>query len=362
MKRTPLWELHKEKGAKLVPFAGFEMPLQYEGIIKEHKWVREKVGLFDVSHMGEIEITGPRALEFVSYITSNDPKALEEYGVQYSLFVNHRGGIVDDLLVYRLPDRFLLVVNASNTDKDFEWVKSHLFKDGVEARNLSDSVAELALQGPEAQKVLEPLCDIDLEKIGYYKAAKCKLLGKEVLISRTGYTGEDGFEIYLELEDGIPVARKLLENPSVKMAGLGARDTLRLEMGYCLYGNDIDDDTSPWEARLGWVVKLDKGDFVGRDVLIKQKEEGIKRYRVGFITKRKGAVPRPHQSISREGKEIGQVTSGTFSPSLSLGIGMGYVSKEFSKKGTEIEIEIRNALEKAEIVSLPFYKEGTVRK
>lgn len=362
MKRTPLWELHREKGAKFVPFADFEMPLQYEGIIKEHRWVRQKVGLFDVSHMGEIEITGPRSLEFVSYIISNNPALLEIFGIQYSVFVNHKGGIVDDLLVYRLPDHFLLVINATNIEKDFKWVKSHLFKEGVEAKNLSDSIAELALQGPDAQKVLQPLVDIDLENINYYHAAECKVFGVDALISRTGYTGEDGFEIYLEPKDGIPIAKKLLENPSVKMIGLGARDTLRFEMGYCLYGNDIDDDTSPWEARLGWVVKMDKGDFVGKDALIKQKEKGIKKYRVGFITEKKSAIPRPHQSIFSSGNDIGHVTSGTFSPSLNQGIGMGYVLKEFSKRGTKIEIEIRGHREKAEIVSLPFYKMGTVRK
>ncbi len=340
MKKTPLWKFHVEMGAKMVPFAGFEMPIQYEGIIKEHRWVREHAGLFDVSHMGEIEVKGPRALEFVSYTTSNDPSKLEPYQVQYSLFLNDRGGIVDDLLVYRLEDRFLLVVNASNIEKDFVWLKDHEFSDGVVIENHSDSYAELALQGPKAQEVLQSYVNIDLERVEYYYSARCKVMGFDALISRTGYTGEDGFEVYLKPEEAIPVAKKLLENPLVKLVGLGARDTLRLEMGYCLYGNDIDDEISPWEARLGWIVKLDKGDFVGKEALIKKKEEGIHSYRVGFVAERKGAVPRHHQSIFYGDDRIGHVTSGTFSPSLSIGIGMGYVSKEFSKKGTNLDIEI----------------------
>jgi len=362
LKKTPLNEAHKKLGARMVPFAGFEMPVLYRSIIDEHLWVREKAGLFDVSHMGEIEVKGPRALEFVSYITSNDPARLELFQVQYSTFLKDDGGIIDDLLVYRLEDGFLLVVNASNTEKDYNWVMEHKFSEGVTIRNLSDEVGELALQGPLAEEVLQPLTDIDLSKMGYYRAARGKVMGKDALVSRTGYTGEDGFEIYLTPEDTEEVFWKLLESDQVKPAGLGARDTLRLEMGYCLYGNDIDESTNPLEAGLRWIVAFDKGDFIGKEALLRIKESGIRRKRVGFITEAPGAIPRQHQKIYREEEAVGEVTSGTFSPSLKRGIGMGYVPREMAKRGTKLAVEIRGKKEVAEIVSMPFYKEGTVKK
>lgn len=363
LKRTPLYDAHVKLGAKIVEFGGFEMPVQYSSIIEEHKWVRSKAGLFDVSHMGEIEITGPRALEFVSYITSNDPAKLEDFQVQYSALLTEKGTFVDDILVYRLPDRFLLVVNASNTDKDFDWIMAHKFADGVEVKNLSDEYAELALQGPVAEQVLQRITDIDLSKMGYYHSGYGKVLDKDALISRTGYTGEDGFEIYLDPPDVEEVFWKLLDMEEVKPAGLGARDTLRLEMGYCLYGNDIDETTNALEAGLKWIVAFDKPDFIGKKALLEIKERGVTRRRVGFETERRGAVPRHGQRIlDDDGNEIGHVTSGTFSPSLKKGIGMGYVAKGHWKRGTEINIEIRNRLEKAVIVKMPFYKEGTVKK
>ncbi len=363
LKRTLLYDAHVKLGAKMVEFGGFEMPVQYTSILEEHRWVRSKAGLFDVSHMGEIEVTGPRALEFVSYITANDPARLDVFQVQYSAFLTEKGTFVDDILVYRLPDRFLLVVNASNTDKDFEWVKSHQFKDGVEVKNLSSDYGELALQGPVAEKVLQRITDIDLSKMGYYWAGFGKVLGKDALISRTGYTGEDGFEIYLPPSEVEEVFWKLLDMEEVKPAGLGARDTLRLEMGYCLYGNDIDETTNALEAGLKWIVGFHKPDFIGKKALLEIKEKGITRKRVGFETERRGAVPRHGQKIlDADGNEIGHVTSGTFSPSLRKGIGMGYVKKEFARRGTEINIEIRNRAEKAVIVRMPFYKEGTVKK
>ncbi len=362
LKKTPLNEAHKKLGAKMVSFGGYEMPVMYRGIIDEHLWVRQKAGLFDVSHMGEIEIRGPRALEFVSYITSNDPAKLAEFQVQYSTFLTEEAGIVDDLLVYRLEDYFLLVVNAANIDKDYKWVMEHKFPSGVEVINRSDEVGELALQGPLAEEVLQPLTDIDLSKIGYYWAARGHVLGKKALISRTGYTGEDGFEIYLDPKDIEEVFWALLENENVKPAGLGARDTLRLEMGYCLYGNDIDETTNPIEARLQWIVAMDKENFVGKKALLEIKKKGIERKRVGFVMKEERAIPRHGQKIYSDNEEIGFVTSGTFAPSLKVGIGMGYVKLDYSKKGTEFKVDIRGRRATAEVVSMPFYKQGTVKK
>ena len=361
-KKTPLYDAHVKLGAKIVEFGGFLMPVQYSSIVEEHQWVRSKVGVFDVSHMGEIEVKGPRALEFVSYITSNDPAALAEYQVQYSTFLTHKGTIVDDILVYRLPDRFLLVVNAANTEKDVNWVMEHKFSDGVEVKDLSDSTAELAVQGPLVEKVLQQFTDLDLSKIRYYWAAETTFMGKKALISRTGYTGEDGFEIYLDPNDVEEVFMRLLELEDVKPAGLGARDTLRLEMGYCLYGNDIDETTNPLEAGLKWIVKFNKPDFIGKSALLEIKEKGITRKRIGFETERRGAIPRHGQKIFKDGREVGIVTSGTFSPSLKKGIGMGYVPVELAKVGNTIEIEIRGRMEKATVVKLPFYKQGTVKK
>lgn len=361
MKRTPFYSVHRELGAQMVPFAGFEMPLQYEGIIAEHLWVREKAGLFDVSHMGEFIVRGPRAEEFVAYVTSNDPGKLPPMAAQYSLFLNEAGGIVDDLLVYRLEDHFMLVVNAANIEKDFAWISRFRFSSGIELENRSDEIAELALQGPRAEEVLQPLVDLDLSGLDYFHAARATLLDRPVLISRTGYTGEDGFEIYLDAENAEPVFFRLLENPLVKPVGLGARDTLRLEMGYPLYGNDITDETNPFEARLGWVVRMKKPDFVGKAALEWIRQEGIRRRRVGFQTQDRRAIPRPHQAILHDHERIGEVTSGTFSPSLKQGIGMGYVPVEYSDEGTPLQIEIRGRAFPAQVVSLPFYRHGTVR-
>ncbi len=360
-KKTPLFEAHKKLGARIVDFAGFDMPLQYTGIMKEHQWVRSHAGLFDVSHMGEIEVRGTRALDFVSYVTSNDPSALEVFQVQYSAFPTPQGTIVDDLLVYRLPDHFLLVVNASNIEKDYSWLLEHKFE-GVEIINKSDEVAELALQGPESEAVLQPLVDFNLSDLKYYWSVKTRILGKDALISRTGYTGEDGFEIYLEPEHIEEVFFKLLEDERVKPAGLGARDTLRLEMGYCLYGNDIDETTNLLEAGLGWITKLNKPDFIGKEALLKIKSEGLKRKRVGFEAKEPRDIPRHGYKIFHNQEEIGVVTSGTYSPSLKKGIGMGYVAKEIAKPGNTIQVDIRGKLSDMEIVKLPFYKSGSIKK
>ncbi len=361
-RRTPLYDIHVKLGAKIVPFAGFEMPLQYSSIIEEHRWVRHSVGIFDVSHMGEIFIKGPDALEFVSYITSNDPSRLQVFEAQYSAFPTEKGTIVDDLLVYRLEDGFMLVVNASNIEKDYNWILSHK-KGDVEIINASYEIGEVAVQGPRAEEVLQRIVDFDLSQIKYYHSARLNVMGKEVLISRTGYTGEDGFEIYTDNEHIKKIFERLIEFPEVKPAGLGARDSLRLEMGYCLYGNDIDETTNLIEAGLKWITKFEKGEFIGKDALIQIDTVGPSRRRIGFEVKEKGAIPRHGYKIySQDGREIGTVTSGTLSPSLNVPIGMGYVSKEFSKAGSEILVEIRGKRVPAEVVKLPFYKEGSVKK
>jgi len=362
LRRTPLYDHHVKLGAKIVPFGGFEMPLQYFSIIEEHRWVREHVGVFDVSHMGEIIVKGKDALNFVSYITSNDPSKLEVFEVQYSALPTEKGTIVDDLLVYRLEDHFLLVVNAANIEKDYQWILSHKRGD-VEIINASYEIAEIAVQGPEAEQVLQRIVDYDLSKIKYYWASRVKILGKEVLISRTGYTGEDGFEIYADNEHIKVIFEKLLEFQEVKPAGLGARDSLRLEMGYCLYGNDIDETTNLIEAGLKWITKLDKPEFIGKSALLEIDAQGPTRRRIGFEVKEKGAIPRHGYKIFNEnGEEIGFVTSGNLSPSLNIPIGMGYVKKDYSKAGTMINVEIRGKMVPAEVVKLPFYKSGSVKK
>ena len=361
LKRTPLYDLHRELGAKLVPFAGFEMPIQYTSIVEEHRWVRQHAGLFDVSHMGEILIRGPRALEFTSYITSNDPARLAVGQVQYSSMLTEKGTFVDDLLTYRLEDHFLLVVNAANIDKDFAHVQRYLFGTGVEALNLSDETGEVALQGPKAQEVLQPLVDFDLETLGYYWARHGTVAGVKALISRTGYTGEDGFEIYTRPEDLETVARALLDHPEVKPIGLGARDTLRLEMGYPLYGNDIDETINPFEAGLGWIVRMKKPNFVGKEALQRAKAEGLRRKRVGFVTPNRRVIPRHHMKLYHNDQEVGFVSSGNFSPMLGTGIGMGYVPPDLAQEGQTLALEIRKKKEPVTVVSLPFYKQGTVR-
>ncbi len=361
LKRTPLYDLHRELGAKLVPFAGFEMPIQYTSIVEEHRWVRQHAGLFDVSHMGEILIRGPRALEFTSYITSNDPARLAVGQVQYSSMLTEKGTFVDDLLTYRLEDHFLLVVNAANIDKDFAHVQRYLFGTGVEALNLSDETGEVALQGPKAQEVLQPLVDFDLETLGYYWARHGTVAGVKALISRTGYTGEDGFEIYTRPEDLETVARALLDHPEVKPIGLGARDTLRLEMGYPLYGNDIDETINPFEAGLGWIVRMKKPNFVGKEALQRAKAEGLRRKRVGFVTPNRRVIPRHHMKLLHNDQEVGFVSSGNFSPMLDTGIGMGYVPPDLAQEGQTLALEIRKKKEPVTVVSLPFYKQGTVR-
>ncbi len=358
-KKTPFYEMHLKNGARIVEFANFLMPVQFEGIIPEHETVRNGVGVFDVSHMGEIEITGPERREFANYITTNDVSKLQLNQVQYSTMLYPDAGIVDDLLVYNLKDRILLVVNAANTDKDFAWIVQNK-RFNVVIKNLSDEIGQLAVQGPKSEMVMQKIVAFNLSGLKYYWAVETEIKGVNVLLSRTGYTGEDGFEVYMDRGDAERIWDIIFEAGrefGIKPIGLGARDTLRFEMRYCLYGNDIDQTTNPLEAGLGWIVKFDKGDFIGREALLKVKEEGLKRRLVGFESIDRG-IPRPHQKIFGGEEEVGFVTSGTFSPSLKKGIGMGYVGVSYSEPGRRLKVFSKEPIE-VEIIKGPFYKKGT---
>lgn len=357
MKRTALTEKHQELGAKMVPFAGYNMPVQYEGINAEHATVRNGVGVFDVSHMGEFILKGDKALDLIQRVTTNDASKLFDGKVQYSCMPNTSGGIVDDLLVYRIDEKtYMLVVNAGNIDKDWEWISSYN-TEGVEMHNISDETSLLAIQGPKSADALQSLTDIDLASMEYYTFIKGKFAGVDnVLVSATGYTGSGGFEIYFENKYADQIWNAIFEagaHYNIKPIGLGARDTLRLEMGFCLYGNDIDDQTSPFEAGLGWITKFSK-TFTHSDALLAEKEAGIANKLVGFEMVDRG-IPRHDYIITdAEGNQIGRVTSGTQSPSLQKAIGMGYVKKQYSSEGTEIYIEIRGSRIKAKVVKFPF--------
>ncbi|HSF32745.1 MAG TPA: glycine cleavage system aminomethyltransferase GcvT [Candidatus Tectomicrobia bacterium] len=363
LKRTPLYERHREAGAKFVDFGGWEMPVQYSGIIDEHRTVRTSVGLFDVSHMGEIDIKGPRAEAVVQRLTTNDASQLEAFQVQYSTLCYPHGGIVDDLTVYRLgPEHFLFCVNAANIEKDYAWVVEQA-QGEAEITDSSEQIAQLALQGRQAQATLQPLCGIQLDTLRYYWSAKDRMNGIDVLISRTGYTGEDGFELYCPASQGPELWSALLQAGApygIKPIGLGARDTLRLEMGYALYGNDITAETTPLQAGLGWIVKLNKGDFIGREALAKERAQGIKRRLVGLEVIDRG-VARAHYPILGDGRVVGEMTSGTVSPSLHKGIGLGYVQTAYAKVGTALQIDIRGKPAQARVASTPFYP-SQVRK
>ena len=357
LKRTPLFPVHVKAGAKMVPFGGWEMPVQYVGITEEHRRVRQAVGLFDVSHMGEFEFRGPDAVAFLQRVTTNDVERLAAGQVQYSLMCTPDGGIVHDLTLHRIkPDEFLMTVNAANIDRDWAWLKRHL-GGAVKAENVSDITALFAVQGPRAETVVGRLADADLTAIGYYRFVKGQVAGAESYISRTGYTGEDGFEIYCYAREAERVWEALLDagkEDDIAPIGLGARDTLRLEMKYVLYGNDIDRTTNPIEAGLGWVVKPGKGDFIGRDAILKVSTEGPRRKLVGFEMVDR-AVPRHGYRVLRDGREIGVVTSGSYSPSVDRFIGVGYVTADLSTIGTEIQVEVRGAPYAARVVRTPFY-------
>jgi len=359
MKRIPLHDLHVALGGKMTPFGGFEMPVRYSSDLEEHHTVRNSVGVFDVSHMGEFLVQGPGALEFIQHISANDAAVLTDGKIQYSYLPNETGGIVDDLLIYRKGENdFMLVVNASNIDKDWEWI-SRFKTDDVSLTNISDQTCLFAVQGPRAAETLQKLTDIPLADMVYYTFAKSTLAGiRDITISATGYTGAGGFEIYVnrkyaaEIWESIFAAGKEF---GIKPIGLGARDTLRLEMGYCLYGNDIDDTTSPLEAGLGWVTKFSK-NFISSEILKKQKENGISRKLIGLIMVDKG-IPRAHYEVTNEkGEVLGQVTSGTQSPSLSKGIAMAYLPLEYTKPGTVVFVKVRERLLKAQVTRFPFVK------
>ncbi len=365
LKRTPLHGEHVALQGKIVPFAGYEMPVQYPtGITAEHRAVRETAGLFDVSHMGEIEVWGERARDFVQHVTTNDVDRVDVGQAQYSTLPNERGTLLDDLIVYRFPDHYLLVVNASNREKDLEWISRFAPEFGVELRDRSEEIALLALQGPKAEGILSRIADAELGSLGYYRFRTGRMDGRPAVVSRTGYTGEDGFELYVDAADAVAVWRRLLEvggPEGLVPAGLGARDSLRLEMGYPLYGNDLDEAHTPLEAGLGWVTKLDKGVFVGRDALRRQKEEGVPARLVGFRLLERG-FPRHGYPVRYGGRVVGEVTSGTLSPSLGGGIGMAYLPPQAARPGTRVEIMIRDQPFAAEVVRPPFYTGGSVRR
>lgn len=362
MKNTAFTHLHKQLGAKMAEFAGYDMPIVYTSINDEHETVRKSVGVFDVSHMGEIWVKGPKAFELVQKLTSNNIAVLTPGAAQYSCFPNGKGGIVDDLIVYYYEtEKYLLVVNASNTKKDWDWVVEQNKAIGAEIENASDSIAQIAVQGPKATEVLQKLTDVDLSKIKFYHFTTGKFAGAEnVIISATGYTGAGGFELYMYNNDAEKIWNAVFEAGKefgIKPIGLGARDTLRLEMGYCLYGNDIDDTTSPLEAGLGWITKfVDENNFIDKEYLIKQKADGLKQRLVGFEMVDKGIPRHGYDIVNEKGDKIGRVTSGTMSPMMKIGIGMGYVPFGMHKADTEIFIKVRNKILKAKIVKLPIYK------
>ena len=359
IKEITLSDIHKDLGAKMVPFAGYNMPVSYEGVNLEHETVRENVGVFDVSHMGEFLVLGPNALELIQKVTSNDASKLVDNQAQYSCFPNATGGIVDDLIVYRINnEKWLLVVNASNIQKDWEWINSQN-EIGAELKNISEDYSLLAIQGPKAVQAMQSLTSIDLSAIKFYHFQIADFAGIDnIIISATGYTGSGGFEIYCKNNEAKQIWEEVFKagsNFGIKPIGLAARDTLRLEMGYCLYGNDINDSTSPIEAGLGWITKFSK-KFTNSENLLRQKEHGTHRRLVAFVLDERGIPRQGYAILDNQGTKIGEVTSGTMAPSLSKGIGMGYVPNDLKSIGTKIYIQIRKKLIPATIVKLPFYK------
>jgi aminomethyltransferase len=361
-KKTPLYQEHVQAAARMMPFAGFSMPVQYAGILSEHRAVRQRMGLFDLSHMGEFRITGPAALDDVDRLVTNKVRDLDVGQIRYSPMCYPDGGIVEDLLVYRFPDSIMLVVNAANIDKDLVWVRDQL-SNNTYVEDISDSVALIALQGPTSASFLQGLTDTDLAVLPYYHFATGKVADVDATISRTGYTGEDGFELYVRPDDAVELWRILLQSGEplgLQPVGLGARDTLRLEAGYMLYGNDIDADTTPLEAGLSWTVKFDERDFIGRNALARQKAEGVRR-RMVAVEMLDRAVPRPHCLIRSGEEDLGSLTSGSFSPTFGKGIGLGYVRVDQARPGTEVQIEIRQQEHPAKLVRKPMYRREDAR-
>lgn len=364
-KKTSLYDEHVSLGGKMVPFAGFAMPVQYPtGITAEHAAVRSACGLFDVSHMGEFVIRGPQALDLVQKVSVNDASAMDAGQAQYSAMCLETGGVIDDLIVYRFEDRYMLVVNASNIEKDWAWLSRHASGLDVELEDVSDETALLALQGPEAREVLRPLASLDVDDVKYYRFAEGEVDGVPAIVSGTGYTGEDGFELYVPAERASRLWRSLLAagaDVGLLPAGLGARDSLRLEVGYALYGNDLDEQHTTLESGLGWVTKLDKGDFIGRDALAAQKEKGVERRLVGLRLTDRG-FPRPGYDILKGDDVVGRVTSGTVSPTLGYGVALGYVPTALSTGGTQLAIDARGRPVSAVVQRPPFYTEGSIKR
>ncbi|MFO7702526.1 MAG: glycine cleavage system aminomethyltransferase GcvT [Psychroflexus maritimus] len=359
MKKTALNQIHHQLGAKMVPFAGYEMPVSYQGVNSEHENVRKNLGVFDVSHMGEFFVTGPETINLIQKITSNDASKMVDGQAQYTCLPNENGGIIDDLIIYRFSaEKFLLVVNASNIEKDWNWINQHNTFD-AQLDNQSDAYSLLAIQGPKAVEAMQSLTSENLSEIKFYHFKETDFAGcNDVIISATGYTGSGGFEIYFKNEDAEKIWHAVMnagKEFGIQPTGLAARDTLRLEMGFCLYGNDIDETTSPIEAKLGWITKFTK-DFINADALKKEKEEGAKRKLVGFELEDKGIPRKDYPILNENNEEIGIVTSGTMSPSLKKAIGMGYVKTEFSKLDTPIYIQVRKKKIPAKVVKTPFYK------
>lgn len=365
LQHTPLHAEHLALRGKMVPFAGYEMPIQYPtGITSEHRAVRNSAGLFDVSHMGEIEVSGPGALELVQWVTTNDAARIAVGQAQYTALVNEQGGVLDDLLVYRFKDRWMLVANAANRARVFDWVSQHSEGYDVEIVDRSDEISLLALQGPRARAILAGLTDTDLDAIAYYHFAEGAVAGVEAVISATGYTGEDGFELYLPADGGVAVWKAIMEagaDHELLPAGLGARDTLRLEMGYSLYGNELGVQHTALESGLGWITKLDKSNFIGREALRAQKERGLEKSLVGLELGPRD-FPRAGYPIKAEGRTIGEVTSGMLSPMLRRGIALGYVESGYATPGTELGVEIRGADAPATVKRPPFHTEGSLRR
>ena len=362
LKRTPLHDVHVALGARMVPFAGYEMPVQYPaGVLAEHKAVRTACGLFDVSHMGEFLVRGPQAVELVNHVATNNVATLAVGQAHYSALLNERGTFEDDCLVYRFDDHLMVVVNASNVEKDLASFERHAARFDAQVTDVSERMALLALQGPQAQSVLARHTDADLDAMPYYHFTVATVAGvPNVIVSRTGYTGEDGFELYFANERAAELWNALTAAGDVTPCGLGSRDTLRLEMGMALYGNDIDDSVTPYEANLGWIVKLQKGDFVGRDALVRQKEGGIPRKLVGFTFDER-AIPRHGHPVFHDGAPSGEVRSGTMSPTLGIPIGTAYLPTTAAAEGTGFEVEIRGKRVPARVVKPPFYKDASHR-
>jgi len=362
LKRTPLYDIHLESGGRMVPFAGYSLPVSYSGIIEEHLSVRQRGGLFDVSHMGRIEVMGDRAAEYLDYITVNDVSRIKVGQAQYSAMLNENGGIIDDILIYRNRDSYLIVINAANYKKDLDWMQMHL-RGGASLKDVTAQIAQVALQGPASQEILSHLTDIDLENVRYYCFTTGEISGVECLVARTGYTGEDGFELYIPEKEAARLWRELIEAGTEKgilPCGLGCRDTLRLEMRFCLYGNDMDETTTPLEAGLKWITKMDKGEFIGREALVDQVKTGVKRRLLGFVMEGRG-IPRPGYPVFCDNVEVSKVASGTSSPSLKKGIGTAYLPVDCGGVGTRVEIEIRNRREPGVVEKPPFYKKASHR-